>query len=110
MDIKLYGSQQTRSPLVNWYLLEKKIPFTQMPTKPNPNPFGQIPFLVDDDVQIFESGAILLYLADAYDNDSNAKKRAQYTKVLYIILLVLALVVMLIVCSVVGGMGKCWAR
>ena len=28
-SITLYGSQQTRSPLVNWYLIEKNIPFNQ---------------------------------------------------------------------------------
>jgi glutathione S-transferase len=83
MEIKLYGSPQTRSPLVNWYLLEKKIPFKQMPPRPNPNMFGQIPYLTDDEgVEIFESGAILLYLADAYGGEINdPKKRAQYTKV-----------------------------
>ena len=83
MGIKLYGSQQTRSPLVNWYLLEKNIPFTQMPPRPNPNPFGQIPFMTDDNgVEVFESGAILLYLADSYGGYNSAKSRAEYTKVI----------------------------
>lgn len=82
MGIKLYGSQQTRSPLVNWYLLEKNIPFTQCPPRPNPNPFGQIPFMTDDGgVEIFESGAILLYLADAHGGYTSAQGRAEYTKV-----------------------------
>lgn len=82
MGIKLYGSQQTRSPLVNWYLLEKNIPFTQMPPRPNPNPFGQIPYMTheEDGVEIFESGAILLYLADSYGGYDSPKSRAQYTK------------------------------
>lgn len=89
-DIELYGSQQTRSPLVNWFLLEKKIPFTQRPPRPSNHPFGQVPFLSDQkqQVQVFESGAILLYLADAYgyhlrDVDPekiNAVERSLYVK------------------------------
>ena len=81
MGVTLYGSQQTRSPLVNWYLLEKNIPFTQKPARPNPNPFGQIPYLTDDNnIEVFESGAILLYLADTYGGENTPQKRAQYTK------------------------------
>jgi len=33
------------------------------------NPNGKIPALKDGDYQVFESGAILLYLADNYDTD-----------------------------------------
>lgn len=83
MGVTLYGSQNTRSPLVNWFLIENKIPFTQKPPRPNPNMFTQIPFLTDDNsVEVFESGAILLYLSDAYGGSQydSAKKRAQYTK------------------------------
>ena len=80
----LYGSQQTRSPLVNWFLIENKIQFTQKPARPNPNMFTQVPYLTDDDgsIQIFESGAILLYLCDRYGGVKydNAMKRAMYTK------------------------------
>ena len=65
--LTLYGSQQTRSPLVNWYLEEKSIPFTQKAPRPSAHPFGQTPFLTDNGgVEVFESGAILLYIADAY--------------------------------------------
>eukprot|EP01035_Chromulina_nebulosa_P018295 gene18295-23977_t len=80
--IFLYGSVQTRSPLVNWYLIELNIPFTQKPPRPSNHPFGQIPFLTDknNQVEIFESGAILLYLADEYGGYSNSIERASYTK------------------------------
>ena len=84
LGITLYGSQSTRSPLVNWFLIENKIPFTQKPPRPNPNLFQQVPFLSDENgsVEIFESGAILLYLCDKYggSNYDTAVKRAQYTK------------------------------
>ena len=83
MGLKLYGSPSTRSPLVNWYLLEKNIPFTQMPPRPNPNPFGQVPCITDDGgVEVFESGAVLLYVADKYGGNNTPEKRASYTKVL----------------------------
>lgn len=73
--LTLYGSQQTRSPLVNWYLEEKSIPFTQKAPRPSAHPFGQTPFLTDDGgVEVFESGAILLYIADAYGGKRISKK------------------------------------
>ena len=80
-SVVLYGSQQTRSPLVNWYLLEAKIPFTQKSPRPSNHPFGQIPFLTDKGgVEVFESGACLLYLADAYGGYNTPQERASYTK------------------------------
>ena len=45
--------------------------------------FTQVPFLTDDGgVEVFESGAILLYLMDRYGGSQydTAVKRAQYTK------------------------------
>lgn len=80
MEINLHGSQQTRSPLINWYLIESNIPFKQLPPRPSKHPFGQIPFLTDGNVEVFESGAILLYLADAYGGNNTPEKRASYTK------------------------------
>ena len=80
MAVTLHGSPQSRSPLVNWYAIEAGIPFSMAPPRPSNHPFGQIPFLTDDDcVEVFESGACLLYLADKYKS-SSAVERASWTK------------------------------
>ena len=81
MGPRLHGSQQSRSPLVNWYANEAKIDLEMADPRPSNHPFQQVPFLTDDDgVEIFESGAILLYLADAYGGASTPQQRAAYTK------------------------------
>ena len=81
MTVNLHGSQSTRSPLCNWYLLEKNIAFKQLSPRPSNHPFGQVPFLTDEGgVEVFESGAILLYLADKYGGNNTPEKRASYTK------------------------------
>ncbi|CAE8627398.1 unnamed protein product, partial [Polarella glacialis] len=78
---RLHGSQQTRSPLVNWYCYEADIPLEMRDPRPSPHPFGQVPCLVDDGgVEIFESGAILLYLMDKYGGINTPEDRAKYTK------------------------------
>ncbi|GMH61004.1 hypothetical protein TrLO_g13666 [Triparma laevis f. longispina] len=66
-SLKLYGSQGSRSPLVNWYLEEINAPYTLLPPRPNPHPFNQVPVLEDGSSIIFESGAILLHIATKYD-------------------------------------------
>jgi len=81
MAIKLHGSQGSRSPLTNWYLEELGVSYEMAPPKPSGHPFGQIPYMTDEDVGIFESGAILLYIADKFDKKcSTAADRAKYTK------------------------------
>ena len=65
----LYGSQGSRSPLVNWYLHELDVPFTMGNRIDNPHPFGQIPCIKDGETVVFESGAILMYIADKYDQE-----------------------------------------
>jgi glutathione S-transferase len=86
-DFILYGSQGSRSPLINWYLHEKGIPFELKEPRDvsNPHPFGQVPALRHKgDVELFESGAILLYLADKCGelDDDKAKSNA-YSWVLW---------------------------
>ena len=81
MGPALHGSQQSRSPLVNWFANEAGIDLEMKDPRPSNHPFGQVPFLTDDDgVEVFESGAILLYLADRYGEASSAAERAAYTK------------------------------
>ena len=81
MGPKLHGSQQSRSPLVNWFANEAGIDIEMRDPRPSNHPFQQVPFLTDDDgVEVFESGAILLYLSDAYGGASTPQERAQYTK------------------------------
>lgn len=86
----LYGSQGSRSPLVDWYLHEKQIPFEVKDPHDvsNPHPFGQVPALrhneEDKDVEVFESGAILLYMADACGELADAKAKSNaYSWVLW---------------------------
>ena len=82
MGLKLHGSQGSRSPLVNWFCEERGIPLEMVAPKPSNHPFGQVPFLTDDGgVEVFESGAILLYLADKYDAAcASPEARAKVTK------------------------------
>ena len=75
----LFGSPGSRSPLVNWYMHELDLAFEERPPhdSANPHPFGQIPALVDRDEaapfgRVFESGAILAYLGDAFDPNLRA--------------------------------------
>lgn len=73
MALTLYGSQGSRSPLVNWAAYELNLPLESGDLSKNPHPFGQIPCLTDDnDVLVFESGAILNYLQDKADKKGMA--------------------------------------
>ena len=70
MGLTLYGSQGSRSPLVNWGAYELGLSLTMAPDLGrNPHPFGQMPCLVDEDsdATLFESGAILTYLQGKAD-------------------------------------------
>ena len=78
--LTLYGSQGSRSPLVNWGASEVGLSLTMGDLGANPHPFGQIPCLTDDDdVMVFESGAILQYVyskAAETNGDSESRKAA----------------------------------
>ena len=74
--VTIYGSQGSRSPLVNWFCAEIGLEVANAAPSDasNPHPFKQVPALRDDDgdVAIFESGAVLGYLADKYGGEAYA--------------------------------------
>lgn len=76
---KVYGGPRTRACVVYWYLEELGLPYEPVPVslrageqrKPEYlaiHPIGKVPALDDDGVKVWESGAILLYLAEKYGN------------------------------------------
>ena len=75
--LKLYGGERSRASIVRWYLEELEIPYDFVkldmaagehlrPPFTDINPIGKVPALVDGDFKLWESGAILLYLAEKY--------------------------------------------
>lgn len=75
--LKLYGGARSRASIVQWYLEELAIPYEfilldmqagehRQPAYLAINPMGKVPAIVDDDFRLWESGAILLYLAEKY--------------------------------------------
>ncbi|HYW22097.1 MAG TPA: glutathione S-transferase family protein [Nodularia sp. (in: cyanobacteria)] len=75
--LKLYGGARSRASIVQWYLEELAVPYEfvmldmqagehKQPEYLKINPMGKVPAIVDGDLQLWESGAILLYLADKY--------------------------------------------
>ncbi|MCL6752239.1 glutathione S-transferase family protein [Nostoc sp. CCCryo 231-06] len=79
--LKLYGGARSRASIVHWYLEELGIPYEFIkldmqagehlqPAYLAINPAGKVPAIVDGDFKLWESGAILLYLADKYSKTS----------------------------------------
>ena len=76
--LKLYGGARSRASIVQWYLEELALPYEfvlvdmqagehRQPNFLTINPIGKVPAIVDGDFKLWESGAILLYLAEKYD-------------------------------------------
>ena len=77
MGLTIYGHPGTRSPLVNWGATELGLDFSMGDLSKNPHPFGQIPCVTDDDdVLVFESGAILQYFHSLTKDDLLSKSEA----------------------------------
>ena len=85
--IKLYGGARSRASIVKWYLEELQAPHEfqlldmQVGQHLQPeflaiNPFGKVPAIADGDFLLWESGAILLYLADKYAEVKTLEERA----------------------------------
>lgn len=83
------GRGLARDTRIRWALSEvgqpydvRLVPFREMkePAHLNLNPFGQIPTYEEDDLVLFETGAIVMHIAEHHagllPNDANAKARA----------------------------------
>lgn len=87
--LKLYGGARSRASIVQWYLEEIGAPYEfvlldmQAGAHLQPdflaiNPFGKVPAIVEGDFKLWESGAILLYLAEKHGKmPESLEKRAE---------------------------------
>ncbi|MGI0483136.1 glutathione S-transferase family protein [Geminocystis sp. CENA526] len=78
--IKLYGGTRSRASIIQWYLEEINLDYEYIlidmaekehlqPAFLELNPMGKVPVIVDGDFKLWESGAILLYLAEKYGQE-----------------------------------------
>ncbi|MBD2178824.1 glutathione S-transferase family protein [Pseudanabaena sp. FACHB-1998] len=85
--IKLYGGARSRASIVKWYLEELQAPYEfqlldmsagehLQPDFLAINPFGKVPAIADGDFQLWESGAILLYLAEKFGEVKTIEEKA----------------------------------
>jgi glutathione S-transferase len=86
--LKLFGGAFSRASIVQWYLEELGVPYEfvlldmkagehRQPEFLAINPVGKVPAIADGDFTLWESGAILLYLAEKYGPALSLEQRAQ---------------------------------
>lgn len=86
--LKLFGGARSRATIVQWYLEELGVPYEfvmldmqagehRQPAYLAIHPFGKVPAIVDGDLTLWESGAILLYLAEKYGSEQTIERRSQ---------------------------------
>jgi glutathione S-transferase len=84
--LKLYGGVRSRASIVRWYLEELDIPYEfvaldmaagehRQTAYLEINPVGKVPAIVDGEFKLWESGAILLYLAEKYGESALSLER-----------------------------------
>lgn len=89
--LKLYGGARSRASIVQWYLEELGVPYEFVmldmaagahlqPDYLAINPVGKVPAIVDGDLKLWESGAILLYLSEKYGQPASLEQRAEYAQ------------------------------
>jgi glutathione S-transferase len=90
--LKLYGGARSRASIVKWYLEEIDVPYNfvlldmQAGAHLQPeflaiNPIGKVPAISEGDFTLWESGAILLYLAEKYGQlPQSLEEKAQITQ------------------------------
>jgi len=93
--LKLYGGARSRAALVQWYLEELETPYefvvldlhnleNRQPEFLAINPMGKVPAIVDEDFQVWESGAILFYLAQKHGKmPTSLKEQATISQWMY---------------------------
>lgn len=85
--LKLYAGARSRASIVQWYLEELSVPYELVMLDMAAgehrqdaflaiNPFGKVPAIVDGDFKLWESGAILMYLAEKHAGITSVEARA----------------------------------
>ncbi len=85
--LKLYGGAFSRASIPQWYLEELNVPYEfvlldmkagqhREPEFLKINLFGKVPAIQDGDFTLYESGAILLYLAEKYGDLTDLTTRS----------------------------------